>query len=778
MKTTTRPFRAAPARTFKLLLLSASVHCAFQTVAAQAAEADAPGNASATPVPATAPAALSDVVIRNKKKNPDAVEVQKAPQSITAISGAKLEEQGVTDLREIGNLAPGLSQSRSPVTNLNSSIFIRGIGEPDAQGEPSVGVYIDGLYQPKNLGLNQEFLDIENVDIYRGPQGQEFGHSSNAGAVRITTATPGPEKTLHAKIAYGNFNDARIGLAAGGPLADNIFGSIAISGHARDGFTENVTVHRETNNAANLAARGKLRFTPTSDLDIVLSASGTRDHSTARGYANLANGDDAAHNEYFPRQQFTNYAYSATVNYIVDAHTRINSITGLNGYTENSLFDNTGDSYGRGTQFASYRDHTWSEELRLLGDYDRFSYISGIYAYRENWWTNRRANTAANATTNPAAISYHPAYTIVDQDTNVFAVYGEGKYKVTPALTATAGLRFNDEEHAQSNQLYDLGIANVTTDPTVLFGPRPATPTWDVNAHSRWQSWSPKASLDYAWTTHFLQYVTFSTGTKSGGYDYRDQTISPTGGRQASIPYSPETARNYETGVKADWLGGALRTNVSLFYTRFSDIQVTANDPLVSGLAHRFNAGKGSNRGVEFELTAKPVDNLQLDLSGDLLRATIDRFNGTTNVTNVPASSVNPNGLTLYSAPRNGNALPYAPRFQGRAAASWREALGNGNALLFNGSVDYQTKSYTDPSNNPTQQMPKQTYVNGGITFYPAVGHWSASLTSQNLFNKHYALTRGFTPAAPVASSGGAAIYRSTSYSDPRTILLTLRYDL
>jgi iron complex outermembrane recepter protein len=775
MNSSTPSPRRPAARTFNLALLSASIHCAFHATGALAADADASAPAAA------ASATLSDVVIDNtsRKKKADVVDVQKAPQAVTALSGAKLEEQGVTDLRDIGNVAPGLSQSKTAVSYLNSSIFIRGIGEPDAQGEPSVGVYIDGLYQPKNLGLNQELLDIERVEIFRGPQGQEFGHSSNAGALRITTTDPGPEKTLRAKASYGNYNDTRLGLEASGPLAENVFGGIAVTAHSRDGFTRNVTVDRDTNNVRYAAMRGKLRFTPTNDLDIVLSASGTRDTSTSRGVQNLAFGDEDAHNQLFPAQSFNNYAYSANIDLKIDEHLRLKSITGANGYKQDALFDNTGDVYGRGSQFAAYKDAAYSEELRLIGDYDRTSFVTGLYDYREHWFTNRRANTAANSTSVPSAIRYRPVYTLIDQDTDVVAWFGEGKVKLTQYLTATAGIRYNHEEHTQSNQLYNLVAAapyqsTVDNYQSVLFGP-PQALVWDAEGSHTWATWAPKASLDYTWAPHILQYVTFSEGTKSAGYDYRAQAPNASGKLQAQTPFNPEIAKNLETGIKADWFDGALRTNVSAFYTRFDDIQLTTTDPVLL-ISRRFNAGEGSTRGLEFEVNLLPVDGLRIDLSGDFLRARLDRFDGVApTVTQVPASSVNPDGLTLYSGPQAGNALPYSPRFQGRAAASWRQPLPGGNALVVNGSADYQTTSYTDATENPTVKLPAQTYLNAGITWYPAAGHWSTTLAGQNIANKRYALGRGFTPALPL---DGTAIYRTTTYNDPRTVTITFRYDL
>jgi len=778
MRTTSTPTLRSGTRPFRLLLLGASIQCAFQSAHAQAADAQP---VAAPDAPTAAPAALADVVVAGGRRRArgDAVDVQNSAVSVTAISGAKLAEQGVTNLREIGNVAPGLAQSKTAVSYLNSSIFIRGIGEPDAQGEPSVAVYIDGLYQPKNLGLNQELLDIERVEVFRGPQGQAFGHSAEAGALRISTITPGPRTTLRALVSYGNYNDARLGLAASGQLAPDVFGSIAIGAHKRDGITPNVTLGRDTNNIDYGAVRGKLRLAPSKDLDIVLSAGGLRDHSTTRGVQNLADGDEDAHNQFYPRQAFGNYAYGASVDYTLAPHLRLRSITGANGFHQSGMFDNTGDYYGRGSQYAAYKDAAFSQEFQLAGDYERASFVTGLHDYREHWFTNRRANTAANSTSTAAAILYRPVYTLIDQDTHTLAWFGEGKVKLTPQLTATAGIRYNHEQHTQWNRLYNLVAAAPYTSTaanfqSVLFA-APQALVWQAQGRRTWATWAPKGALEYQWAPAVLQYLSYSEGTKSAGYDYRAQAANANGQLQASTPFNPEIAKNLETGVKADWFGGALRTNVALFYTRLDDVQLTVTDPVLQ-ITHRFNAGQGSTRGLEFELTLTPLDGWQVDLSGDLLRSRLDVFDGVApTVTQVPASNVNPNGLTLYSGPKAGNPLPYAPRFQGRLASSWRQPLAAGNALLVNASVDYQTRSYSDGTANPTAQLPSQTYLNAGLTWQPASGHWSATLGGQNLANKRYALGQGFTPTLPL---DGTAIYRTTNYNDPRTVTLTLRYDL
>jgi len=233
-----------------------------------------------------------------------AAEVQKTPLSITSLEGEKLAQQGITTIRELGNIVPNLYQARTTVSYLNATFFLRGIGEADAQGEPSVPVYLDGIYVPKTLGSQSELLDVERVEVLRGPQGQAFGHSAADGAILISSNVPDETTKLKAQVSYGNYNDFRAGLAVSGPLAQGVYAGLAASYHRRDGFNENVVVGKDVNDVNYFAARGKLRFVPSDDLDVLVTASVVHDTSSARGVQDLLRGDRNVYNQLYPYQKF------------------------------------------------------------------------------------------------------------------------------------------------------------------------------------------------------------------------------------------------------------------------------------------------------------------------------------------------------------------------------------------------------------------------------------------------------------------------------------------
>jgi iron complex outermembrane receptor protein len=695
---------------------------------------------------ATLDDAAGELVVTARRDGRDEA-VQKTPIAITSLSGLKLEQQGITSVRELGNIAPNLFQSRVAVSYLNTQLFIRGVGEPDPQGELSVAVYIDGVYLPKNVGLNQELLDIQRVEVLRGPQGQAGGHAAPAGVLAITTIDPGDTTQLRVQASYGNWNDARLSFLAAGKLADKLYGSITAGYHRRDGFNQNVTVDRDVNNVDYFSGRTKLRFAASDDFDLKLTVGGIRDRSTARGSQDLLTGDNSSRNQVYPYNRFDQLNAALNADWRVNERLRLTWLVSAYGFDQTAAFDNSGDFYGRSSQIVVYKDRTYQTELKLAGDYDSFSFAAGAFGYREEWFTNRRANTAANAVADPALIRYRPVYTFIQQNNDIWAGFAEGVAKLGPRVTLTAGGRVQWEHRSNDNQLFNLVAAAPFQSTTanfidVLNGP-PQALVWSTQASDSWTTFQPKVALEYAFNPDARVYATIGRGDKSAGFDYRAQTPTATGFRQAEIPLGPEKVTNYEAGVKYATADNRLRFNAAAFYISFDDIQLSTNDPVALVTRH-YNAGKGSTRGVELEANLQPDANVQVDVSASWLKARLDEFRGTV------TQSVFPNGFALNTSPFPGAVLPNAPEFQARASGTWLLPTTGPGRWSVQSDISFQSKSFTDANNNASAQLPDQTYVNA-----------------------QYALPPGYCPA-----SNGTPLFRTTNFNDPRTILFTVSWRL
>jgi iron complex outermembrane receptor protein len=620
---------------------------------------------------------------------------------------------------------PNLFQQRTSVSYLNAVFSIRGVGEFDPQGEPSVPIYVDGVYIPKVLGSQQELLDIERLEVARGPQGQSFGHSAEGGTISITTTVPDKERKFKAQLAYGNYNDVRAGIAASGPLGGDFYGGVALSYHRRDGFDRNVTVGRDVNTVNYLAGRIKLRYAPGDRLDVILTISGVHDRSTVRGVQDALRGNTNAYNQVYPWNRYDQLSASLAVRYALNDRLTLSSLTSAYGFYQHAFYDNTGDYYARTSQLVTYKDRAYQEDLKLEGDSGIAHFTAGLYLFREEWYTNRRAIMAANAPVNPAALLYQPVYAQIQQNTDNIAPYAQAALALTPRATLTWAC---------------ATTGNATARPTAFVAGRQRQPHRQPVQHPASDQQHPRRPADlvdrqsprqlgHLGPAHRLRLSLLVERARLCHALGRDQVgrlrlSRPVGGDRAAPglhPFNPERAINYEGGIKTEWAGGRLRANLSGFYIDFRNIQVTALDP-VAQISRRFNAGRGKSHGIEFEGTAIPVQGLQLDFNASWLKARLDRYDG-------PVTSVTyANGVRLYSSPRAGNALPNSPEWQARFAATWQVPVRMPGRWSLGGDVNYQSSSYSAITNNFSDLVPAQTYFNAALSYTTANEAWAFAL--------------------------------------------------
>lgn len=699
--------------------------------------------------------------------------LQHSAASVSELSAEKLQRLAITSTRQITSLTPNLYQPRATVGYSNSNYFIRGIGELDAQGEPSVGTYIDGVYLPRTIGTMQELLDIEGIEVDRGPVGFTTGHQAEGGAVRIDTAIPGNRTKFTAQTGYGTYNEWVAGFAASGALVkDKVYASISVNHHARDGLDRNYTLDRPENDIDYTQARGKLRFTPTEQLDITLAFDGTSDGSTNRGYGNLLNPYRyGLYSSVYPKNNYSQAGFTGTASYRLDDHLTVRSITGIRGYNDNGAYDNSGDPYARTSQLLHYKDRSYSQDIRLSGQWNRFSFTTGAYFFYEDWYTGRRANNVfGTQTNNPALMKFQPVNAVIDQLTTNWAIYGLGQYRITQTLTASIGLRWNWERHSNSEVLSSLGptagyVADQAHDLNAFFNAPAGAVAWTASARQNWAQLLPKGSLEWQAAAHVMPYATISQGGKSAGYDYRAQTPTTLGRQQALLPYGPETVTTYELGVKSEPLPHRLGINAAIFYNDFTNLQITTLDPS-SGLSRRYNAGNAHSLGAEIEANVHVLPRWEIDATGSYLYSELDSFKGS------PSRSVFASGLALNNTPHAGQRLPYSPRFQMDLSSSYVLPLPVPGEVRIAGDISFQTPVFLDALDNDQTRLPEQTYVNALVSWISPKARWTTTVSAKNLLDRRY------PQSLSLFQGGGVPVIYSAAYADPRTVMFTLRYTL
>lgn len=744
-----------------------------------------PAAMAAEPAPADAAGEPQTVQITGAKAapaSPAARAAEERPQAASVVGKQELQDIGAVKLQDIGGLTPGLVlQNNTPSTN-NISAFIRGIGEPDAQGIPSVGIFIDGIYQPRNLGANLDLLNVQDVTIERGPVGFEGGHDAEAGAIRVSTVAPTNTPTLNIGAGYGTYNEFLTSIIGSGPLVpDLLFGNLAVQHHQRDGFDTNAVTGRSTNNANTTTVRSRLRYTPSNDLEINLGFDGTFDQGQARSYGNQLNPDIyTSYNPLIPRAYFNQLGLNLTVDYHLADNVQLKSITSVRGFYQWAVFDNNADPFNRNSQPVHYRDRSYEQDFRLTATYDRVDFIAGLYAFNENWQTDRRGNAGTYPTT--GKVKYTPVETTITQINTELAAYAEARIHFTPQLTGTLAVRGDYQVHSNNQALYSLlatanpsnpaswVYASSVSDAGLLLGnPRgPLLWTTPGTVQQSWFTALPKAVIEYAVQPDLRPYFSVSQGQKEGGYDFR--AITPTAERQAVLPYNPEQLTTWELGVKSRLLGDRLQFDAAAFYNYFAELQNTFLDPNTN-LSHRFNIGSAHSDGLEAELIGSPLDGWKINVSGTLLDAELNSYKG------VVKYSHYPDGTNPYTTPHPGAQLPYSPHFQANIGTSYVLPVQAAGTWRVFGNVVLSTPFYTELTNLAQQQIPGSAIINAGFNWTSESGRWNATFTLHNLADHRYPGSISLVRYTSGTKTGYPVLI-NTAWDDPLTAFFELHYTL
>ncbi|AZD48621.1 TonB-dependent receptor [Pseudomonas chlororaphis subsp. aurantiaca] len=625
-----------------------------------------------------------------------AEDLQKAPLAISAFDEKALEDKQIKSIRDLSGQVPNLSLSRQSISYSAQTYGIRGIGETDPIQEAAVAVYADDLYIPRAISSMLDFNDVERVEVLRGPQGTLYGRNSSAGAIRVITRDPTQETRGFLELGAGNY-DARNGrLLISGPLVDNtLFGSFSAIRLSRDGTVSNPTRGKDVNNVDIQSYRGKLRYKPDdSPWDVQLTLAGTFDRGDTTSYTPFdANGRFDKFKSYSsldPKNRLDQGSSVLRAIYAIDDHLNFKSVTAYSAFHQPVDYDNSGQAALIQNNLILYKQDYATQEFQLNGDYDDFSFSTGLYLYREQFDAERDNLTYSVARNRVIGQGQYST-----TRTESYALYGQGSYRITPQLSLIAGLRFTREH---KNFEYD----NYAIDSN-----RQITGTnFSADSSKSWQSTSPKLGFEYAWTPHLNQYAYVAKGFKAGGYDNRAPTRAA-----AEQAFSPEDVTTWETGFKGDFFDRRLRANLALFYNDYKDLQTNAYDPAL-GVSLRTNVGQAHTYGVELETLSALTNDLQLTFNLGYLQSQYDDFE------NASGAGVDANGKQLV----------FSPRWNTSVGLNYTLPAGLPGTWLAGTDAQFQTKSYANALNDDIQEIPRQTFWNANTRYISGDGHWTTTL--------------------------------------------------
>jgi iron complex outermembrane receptor protein len=698
--------------------------------------------------PATAPAEKSDqldsVVVTAQRRETN---LQNTPIAITAFGPSLLQQRGAGSLRDLAGQVPNLYVARTSLSYTTQTYSLRGIGETDPIQEPVVATYVDDVYQPRQLSSMFDFNDVLRVEVLRGPQGTLYGRNSSAGAIRVISADPNNEFHTSDSITYGNFNAVKLQASVSGPLVqDKLAVSIAYARNRRDGIDYDPTLSRDVNRIDVDSARVKLRWTPTEKWDLQTTLTGTVDRSDTRSYipANQPGGGfskTTSYSEVQPYQHLNNGSASLRAIYHANPHIDLKSISSVNGFDLNPVwYDNDGEAALIQKNLIHYASGDFTQEFQVNGHYDALSFTTGAFYLHERFYVQRDGYSRKNAMltdpiADPSNYATLRAHNITTTDS--FALFGEANLKVTDWATLTGGLRETIEHKSFTfnNKTLDT-LGNVTGQ------------SIQGQAGDHWGALTPKVSVSFQYAPSTLHYFTYSRGFKSGGFDNRATNID-----LAKRPFNPEYVNSFETGLKNEFFDHHFRANLAAFYNDYRDLQVSYTDPAYPGNSVRGNAGKAHTAGLELETDARLPFGFGAQFGGGYLHAIYDSYK------NAGGPGVNADGHPLINA----------PKWNLVAGASYDVPLPAPGLFRLAGDVNWASEFWNSALQRPQDRVPAQAFVNGTFSWTAPNDRYVIVLSSRNILDSQRKVSSSYTP------STGVYFF---NYPDPRTVLVTLKYQL
>ena len=666
------------------------------------------------------------VVVTARKRTED---IQQVPISISTLSSDEITSHGAHDLRDLDYQVPNMVQPGLD-SDINPTVSIRGISS-DSRNigfESGVSVYIDGVYTGRPTSYMQDLVDVDRIEVLRGPQGTLFGKNTIAGVINIVNRKPDAVTRGMASFEVGNFSLFREEGSISGPISADDTWMAGVSAYRldRDGIQDNVFNGKDYWNEHRMGGRGQLRFHPDDKLDITLEVDGLTDRSRPET-THVVEGFGASFVAHDPfdididapvRVKRDVYGSSLNGDYSLSNGGTITSITAYRDNKVDFISDDDATEFAILTSHFIDHEKQWTQELRYSSPGDRaFRYVIGAYFYDQHVDTSRVSLAPAGGLA-PVDLTVSLDATVQTRD---WAGFAQADWDVTPALTLTAGIRYTTENKSLDMNLVGLppfGIISLVTHPSK-----------DSNA------WTPMASAVYKINESLNAYVTVSRGFKAGGYN-----ADFVGNDELS--FGPEFVTNYEGGLKFFGAGDRLRLNLAVFHMDYSDLQVSVFRPFTGFIIA--NAATATINGAEVDGSFQVTSHTSLTTGIGYTDATFDKF------------------VTGSGDDFSGNRLPYAPRWTFNFGAQQEIVLGNFGSLFVRGEYVYRAKYFSNSDNVDVHTIPGYSLWNGSLTLEPVNSHWSVQAWVENLADKLYISDQD----API---GGLLGSRSETYGAPRT---------
>jgi iron complex outermembrane receptor protein len=650
--------------------------------------------------------------------------LQNVPVAVTAVSGDIIEKRGFQQIKDVAQLTPSLN------TNSDSTgrvfIAIRGIGTTlVGTVQPGVGIFIDGIYQPNTAYLNNPLVDVQRVEVLRGPQGTLYGKNTLGGAINVVTRQPSNKFEGRAGGSYAGPDHAWDAFASvSGPIvADRVQFGLAASHTEHDGFIRNSQLHTDANPLNMDSLNGTLRILPGSD--VVLTVKGYYDWVKGGNipYSHITGTTDYSRTVNLSAENIQKYTYkgaNAKMQFpIAGADT---NVTWTGAYDQRNGFAPDLDGDFNAFDFARQRGRdrlkTTTTELRFDSNWSStISTLFGLFYSHESLSGVTDQVTHLGAWPVLGLPFTQFSRTIDRRKGDTYAAYGNIFWRPSPEWEAAIGLRLDHEKRVAGGE---LGASDAFLDPlgTIPLSDEPEIETDAINEqHIKSTQLLPKFTLTRHWSPNFMTYGSVAKGFRGGGFN---GPTAPIGQRT----YKGDSAWTYELGSKYS-MGRKLSLAGALFYNDYKDfiglnqfVLGTTGSPVTVDL----NTGDVKSYGAELEFSYRPLPQWTITGGGSYVHARISNFDGLQEATGIPHLG--------------SKRLPFQPDFTGNINSDYVVPVGNGNLTFTAGVVAKGSRVGASLNQNTASVLKGYALVNGALTY--SVGGVEVGAFVNNLFNKKY----------------------------------------
>lgn len=745
------------------MLISCGVHA--QAVPSNQPEAPTSPTTQSTAETRNGGAILTEVIVTAQKREQT---LSSVPISVTAASGEELAQRGIVDTADLGKMVSGFVFT--PGTQGQPVYVLRGIGLYDAglASSPTVSVYVDQVPLPFSIMTPGAILDLERVEVLKGPQGTLFGANNTGGSINYIAAKPTPEFEAGASFTYERFDKSTVRGFVSGPLRDTLQTRVAVQGTSGGAWQKSLTRDDSLGDSRQLLGRWLLDWQPSDKLRATLNLNGYRDRSdtvatqivrktpSIPGFetpsylsAPLAR-DNARSADWNPdesiRKDDTFYQAALRVDYDLTPELALTSISAYSDLDTDWYTDTDGMAAQTNEANVGGYIRDFNQELRLQGNADRLVWLVGGN-FQDNKVLDLVRFRIREGTVRQLGVPNIQPFTVADSilrhSGDSYAVFGNVEYKLTQNLSVQGGVRYTRSERTG----HFCSADRTPGLPLHAFFASIGSPVGadgchnlDTDTGTRGEYRIPldedntafRASIDYKLSNSGLLYASFSRGYKSGVITNVGASID----RQV-LPAEQEELDAYEIGLKTPFLDRTAYLNLSTFYYDYRDKQVRARifDPVFNLLERLLNIPKSRVWGIDGDLTFNPIAGLTLKAGGTYLNSKVngdfETFNG--------APVYNQVG---QQGNFRGSELIYTPKFTANADAEYEWDIGEftaalGTTLIYHGSdrTAFTVQGFEVPD---IYDLPSYVLVDVRARVSSHDDRWSVEVFGRNIFDKYY----------------------------------------